>query len=349
MALYSINKTKNYYEELMDSIKENSSFEKTLYLDLGVKVIRIICYSKSFISHIEKQLTFTLQETSSSYDSTIIVWQEHNIVQLYNNKELLTPENENNIHNLRCIAVSGNTITLYSAENETYFYGVKNLEPEEFIKEGHIFVKIFNRILKTENSNLVHGACIGLNNKGILFCARGQRGKSTLSILSMLEGFQYVSDDYLTLEKIGKHLYAYPIYSIITLSPRMYNELYDKLEGTRFISNNARKDKYVINIANFHNRFQNKYPIELCMSLEFSQDENPKITECSDAEKGNAITQLVHSTTLQMHDMGDAITVKKIIDMVKNFKFYKLYLCNNISKNTEFLQQFMKERENAKL
>jgi len=235
----------------------------------------------------------------------------------------------------------------YDKENEMYFYGVENLEPEEFIKQGHILVQILNNILKTENTNLVHGACIGLNNKGILLCARGQRGKSTLAVLSMIEGFEYVSDDYLTLELDGANLYAHPIYSIITLSPRMYNELYDKLDGCRFVSNNARKDKYVINISKFHRWFKKKYQIKLCMFPEIVQDSEPSIKECTKQEKGRAIVHLVHSTILQMNDKHDIKTIKKIISMIKYFKFYKINLCNDIYKNTQCLKKFIKEYKNG--
>ena len=205
------------------------------------------------------------------------------------------------------------------------------------------------KILKTKNSNLVHGACVGIDNKGVLFCARGQRGKSTLSVLSLLSGFEYVSDDYLTLEKDGENLYAYPIYSIITLSPRMYNEMYDKLEGTRFVSNNVRKDKYVLNIANLHNQFRKRYPVKLCMYPEIVSDDEPSICECNQQEKGQAITHLVHSTIMQMLDVYNPKTMKKLIDMVNPFKFYKIYLCNNIYKNTDCLKQFLEEYKNDQL
>ena len=191
---------------------------------------------------------------------------------------------------------------------------------------------------------MVHGACVGLNNKGILLCARGQKGKSTLAVLSMLLGFEYVSDDYLTLEKVDDKLFAYPIYSIITLSPRMYNELYDRLEGTRFLSNNARKDKYVINIANFHKQFKTKYPVEIGMALEFTTENTPSVIECTNQEKGKAITQMIHSTITQMLEMYDSATIKKLIEMINGFKYYKLYLCNDIYKNVECLKEFMKEQ-----
>ena len=333
-------------KKLLEYIKAKSSFEKTFFLDLGVKKVRLICYSEEFVPPIERQLTYSLCKNLSKYDATMILWQEDDVEHLHENERLFISENDCTT-NIKHIIVTETIGTLMITDSETYFYGVKNLDPEEFVKEGHIFVKIFNRILKTENTALVHGACIGLDNKGVLLCARGQRGKSTLSVMSLLEDFDYVSDDYLTLEKEGDKLYAYPIYSIITLSPEMYNKLYDKLDGTRFVSNSSRKDKYVLNIANLHNQFKKKYPIDFCLALEFSKEENPSITECTTAEKGNAITQMIHSTVKQMQDMKDIQTTKKLIAMISDFKFYKISLCRDIYKNTEILKTFIREYNNG--
>ena len=341
-------KLKMNNEVLLEYIKSKSSFEKTLYIDLGVKIVRLICYNEQFIPHIEKQLTYTMREKSSGYDATIILWVQEDIDKISEIKGLFV-SSENNDGKYADFVISDTTINTYSPQTETYFYGVNNLDPEEFAKEGHIFVQMFCPILKTETTTLVHGACVGLDNRGILICARGQRGKSTLAVLAMLQGFEYVSDDYLILEKDEDKLYASPIYSIITLSPRMYNELYDRLEGTRFISNNARKDKYIINIANCHKQFRKRYPIEICMFPEITSDKEPSIIECSAQERGRAITQLVHSTVMQMLDMYDKTTVTKIINMVRNFRFYRINLCNDIYKNVEYLRKFMKEYTNDKL
>ena len=366
-------KLREYNDNLLKYIKANYSPVKTYYLDLGVKVVRLLCFSEEFIPHIQKQLTFTLKDNADRFDATVVLWQEKNIKQIYkhimpelnprNNLkrriEILTKQcnsfddmwifdkNYSTMKPLLSIDLFQNIVNSYDEENQTYYYGVENLEPEEFIKQGHIFVQILNNILKTENTNLVHGACIGLNNKGILLCARGQRGKSTLAVLAMMEGFEYVSDDYLTLEKEGENLFAHPIYSIITLSPRMYNELYDRLENSRFVSNNARKDKYVINISNFHNQFKKKYPVKLCMFPEIVSDKEPSVKECSVQEKGRAITHLVHSTVFQMNDRHDMKTIKKLISMVKEFRFYKICLCNDIYKNVECLKDFIKEYNNG--
>ena len=241
------------------------------YLDLGCKVVRLISYSEEFLSHVEKQLTFVLRDKASAYDATLILWKETDfeslpakiseklnpkknmrlrIEMLYSKQKSLKwcsvlDRNFSKIKPAIDIQVERGFFVGNDKEKNTYYYGVRNLDPEEFIKEGHLFVQFLNNILKTETSNLVHGAVIGLNGDGICFCARGQRGKSTLSVLSMMKGFEYVSDDYLILHKKDNQLLSSPIYSIITLSPVMYNRLYDYLKGSQFVSNNARKDKYV--------------------------------------------------------------------------------------------------------
>ena len=331
-------KIKTSEKKLLEYIENKSQKPTTLYVDLAIKTVRIICYQDEFIPHLKKQLTYTLSEGAPKYDATIVIWQEDNILGLYEDESLYY-ENNDLSKGITYITFSytKSAITLYAPENEIYFYGVKYNEPEEFT---HIFSKIFSMILKTEKTNLVHGACAGLNNQGILMCARSGGGKSTLSILSLLEGFEYVSDDLLTLEKEGENLYAYPIYSVITLSPKMYNEMYDKLEGARFVSNHsAQKNKYVLNIKNLHGQFRKKYPIKFGLFLEFTKEENPSLTKCTQAEKGNAITRLVHSTVFQMMDREDTQEIKKLIGMLNGLKFYKISLCNNIYKNVECLRK----------
>ena len=337
------------------------------YLSLGGKVLRVISYSNEFLPHIEKQLTYIIKETESSYDATLILWKEQNFSNL---AALLSNKFNPKLNmRLRIEMMYAGKQSLYSMQaldksfsktkpviniefergfftgndylNNTYYYGVRDLNPEEFIKEGHVFVQIFNNILKTPDSNLVHGAVIGLNGNGILLCARGQRGKSTLSVLSMIKGFEYVSDDYLILHRKDDELLASPIYSIITLSPEMYNRLYNYLDGSRFVSNNARKDKYVFNISNFHSTFRKNYPIKVAMFPEIVSDSEPSITLCTAEEKGRAMVQLIQSTLMQTSDLDDRYTVKKMLDMIRNFVFYKFNLCRDIDKNTEFLRCFM--------
>lgn len=358
----------------IDKYLEAKEIKWTKYVDLGCKVVKLISYSDEFLPLVEKQLTFVLKDSAEHFDDTLIIWNEKEVLDFTKNaikpnskictkirfeKVYRTAKkvalNEEELYNIQLYyndfsktkpAIDFQTLRGFiignNKENHTYYYGVNNLEPEEFIKEGHIFVQFFNNILKTETSNLVHGAVIGYKGNGICFCARGQRGKSTLSVLSMMKGFEYVSDDYLILHQDQKgQLLSSPIYSIITLSPEMYNRLYDYMKGSQFVSNNARKDKYVFNISNYHNQFKKNYPIKLCIFPEIVTDKDPSIRPCTVEEKGRAIVQIIQSTLMQTQDLSENWTVKKLMSMVKDLPFYKLNLCWDIDRNTEFLKEFM--------
>lgn len=375
----------SFYLRKIDShIQENHQPLWQKYVQLGSKVVKLLCYSTDFIALIEKQLSYVLKDFAAEFDATIVMWHEKNpevflekfvddstrlrvakeqstlgveeisflnvdktkaqfplsvrvnfIKAIANHFEVIDESYSRHNPVIRISAESG-IINAFDQINNTHYYGVKDLHPEEFIKQGHIFVQIFNKILKTPNTNLVHGAVVGLNNQGILLCAKGQRGKSTLAVLAMMQGFDYVSDDYLVLEKEGDELYSYPIYSIITLSPRIYNELYGDMKG-KFVSNNARRDKYVIDIKAYHDAFRKKYPIKICMFPQIVDDEKPSIVPC---KKGQAITQLVHSTINQMEDKHDIKTIQKLISFVQDFDFYQINLCADIKANVECLKQF---------
>lgn len=354
----------------IDNYLKNLEIKWIKYIDLGCKIIRLISFCDNFLPFVQKQLTFVLKDECDNFDSTLYLWNEkefNNLASLISDKfnpktnmrlrleTILSKKNDINISLFDEIFSKTKPIIdiqtergFFVANNkieEKYYYGVKNLEAEEFIKEGHIFVQFINNIVKTENSNLAHGAVIGIDGNGILMCARGQRGKSTLAVLSMIKGFEYVSDDYLILHKNNKQLLASPIYSIITLSPKMYNELYEYLSYSQFVSNNARKDKYVFNISNFHSTFKQNYPIKFCLFPEIVSDNEPSIRLCTSEEKGRAITHLIQSTLSQTQDLGDNVTIKKMYEMVKDFPFYKINLCRNIEKNTEFLKDFIKQKK----
>ena len=336
------------------------------YLDFAVKVVRVLCYTPEIILFLKQHLSFVLRDNADHFDETIVFWKEEDIQGLiYKLDDRFNPKI--NLH-LRVEALifgsqysdidimdkafsehiplmkfspAEHFAEAYDTDNHCCYYAVDNLEPEEFIKRGHLFVQQLNVLLKSDTVNLTHGAVFGYNGQGVLLCARGQRGKSTLTVHSMLNGCEYVSDDYQLLEKQEKDLYAYPLYSIITLSPEMYEKMGSVFKG-KFCSKNARKDKDVFNIDTYHSQFKIHYPVKLCLFPEIVSDEHPTIVPCTALEKGRAIVQFIHSTVLQMRDLNDHQTIAKLLDMIKGLSFYKFNLCSNISENTEYLRQFLK-------
>lgn len=328
------------YFEILDisaKVSDSNAFKRVIYINLGCTKIRVIVYCEDFIQHIQKQLEYVLEENSSDYDTTLVVWKYNSEFSLG-----MSEFERSYTHKEPYIWIDSNNKLLhaYNDKTNTYYYGVENLEPEEFIKQGHIFVQYIAEMVKSENTSLVHGAVVGLNGKGILFCAGGGMGKSTLSVCSMIDGFDYVSDDYLILEQTKGELFARPIYSIVTLSPRMYGELYDILD-CKFVSNNARKDKYVLNISKYHDRFSKKYPVKMLMFPNITDCEKPSVERC---DKGKCIVPLVSSTLQQMQNRHDTDTVKKLTNFVKDFESYQINLSNDIWANEKCLKEFLENK-----
>jgi hypothetical protein len=363
-----------YFRRLDERAVGSGSLQFVKFLDLGTHVVRLVNYSADFTPHIEKQLTYVLKDAAPrEADATLVVWHEKDIASLSAalddrcnpgkipfmrvrklakksipdwQLQKLQPlqifaESYSRHHPLLKINMDTRIAAAHNPESKTYYYAAANLEPETFIKRGHIFVLAFNDILKSRFSGLAHGAAVSLEGKGVLFCARGQRGKSTLAVLALLNGFDYVADDYLVLEHKENGLYAWPIYSIITLAPMMYNDLYGRLEA-KFVSNNARKDKYVFNISSYHHRFASPCPIHLCMFPQIVSNPEPSIEVCTQAGKGRAAAQLILSTITQMGDKHDTATIRKLVAFVRDLPFYQINLCRDIEKNLACLREFLR-------
>jgi hypothetical protein len=337
------------------------------YLDLGTHVVRLINHSASFTPHVEKQLTWSLKDDAPRYDATLVVWQDRDISEIA--CSLLGHHDTAEYRKLRVKKLAGvkvnipdmtffdedilrhqpligvdkknSLISAWEPKSNTYYYAVENLEPEEFIKRGHIFVQTFFHILKSQTSSLAHGAVVGLQGTGVLFCAIGYRGKSTLTVNCLLDGFDYVSDDYLVLGTNGGILRAWPIYSVIALSPTAYQAMYHRLQA-KFVSNNARKDKYMFNIAEYHDRFSPAYPVKICMF--------PHITDCLEpsivpGNKERAIEELLYSSIHNTGNTQDTMTMGRLYSFVEALPFYRFNLSPNIDKNTRCLREFLERYE----
>jgi len=324
------------------------------YIDLGgLKTVKIVSCAPEADFMIRHQLVWSLTAPVSNPDATLVLWRQ-TVDSSFHKKTLgLDVEDDGSGDNLILALRDGDNLLPFAevsfencsarlSDGDTSYYCVQSLEPEEWIKEGHLFVHWLYKMADTQSSHLVHGACIGLDGQGILLCARGQRGKSTLAVTAMLHGFEYVSDDYLILEKTPHTLVASPIYSIITLSPRMFEALRDDLDKARFICDSARKDKFVFDISGYEDSLRRRYPIKACVFPEIDPSISEAVIEpCTPAQKGRAITHLVHSTIIQMQAQGDASTVRKLITMLRDLPFYTIRLSPDIFGNVEILRKFL--------
>ena len=200
-----------------------------------------------------------------------------------------------------------------------------------------MFVRLISQIVRTEKSALIHSAAVGIDDKGILVCAKGGSGKSTLSVSCLINNFQYVSDDYLILNKVNDKLYASPIYSIITLSPKIYKQMVNL--KSEFMCNNYDNTKYILNISSYDDELERKLPIKAIVFPNIANVQEPSIEKTN---KNRALTQLVFSTATQMNNDNDTSYIKLLISLIKDLDFYQINLSQNLNKNVEVLKKFIK-------
>ena len=338
------------------------SCRETLFLTLGdVKTLRVECCHPEAATMVRRQLAWSLTTPVEHPDATLYFWEEPQMEDFHRRVLGLDFDRDAGDDYLLLVRREGERLVPFAEftqgkavriwTEDLHFYAVRSMEPEELLQEGHLFVKQLYRLLDTPATHLIHGACVGIDDKGVLLCARGAKGKSTLTVTALLRGFDYVSDDYLMLEQqdastgsaTDASLAASPLYSIITLSPRMYNALYDDLGCAHFVSNSARRDKYVLDIAAYDARVRRHYPIRACLFPEIVSDAAPSVIACTPQEKGRAITHMIHSTLGQMNDEGNAQTVRKLVGMLSGLDFYRICLCPDIFRNVECLRSFIRE------
>ena len=337
------------------------------YLDLGgVKTVRLVVGDPEAWNMIRRELGWVMTSPVASPDATITLLKYDSPKDFFHDAMGLPfIHREDARFEVVCFCPgSGKGGVLfptaqYNRDDQTahlrdensYYYVTKSYKPEDWINEGHVFVQMLFRILNSEPSTcLVHGACVGIDGHGILMCARGNMGKSTLAVTSMLNGMEYVSEDYLILSQDNpeRELRASPIYSIITLSPKMYNSLYEKMDKARFVGISHFKGKYVFDMSAYSDRLRRDYPIRACVFPEINPSaEEPVVELINGSEKSRAITHIAHSTIFQMWSTGlireqqDAKTILKIIGMVRDMPFYKITLTTDLEANSKILMEFV--------
>jgi hypothetical protein len=320
-------------------LAQRSSLCSTFYIRLGEIVVKIENYVPELDFHIRTQFAYIIDNKLDKCDFKFAVWKYNND----NADEIRCgyQENANSPLSFINIWTDKNEIWAYDADIKTYYFSAKDFSEDAIRQMGHLLVRKIYKLALRRNQTLVHCAAIGFRNHGILFCARGGGGKSTLTVAAMLGGFQYVSDDYLILSQDENKIYAHPIYSTVNLTPNMLLEQMPNFKGTKLWQSWWMSHKNTYEISAHHDSFVQKMPINIALFPKICGDITPFVEPM---DKGKAIVQMVHSTNKQMTgDLQNPQLTKKLIGMIKDLDFYQINLCGDLNKNVETLKIFLNQ------
>lgn len=123
---------------------------------------------------------------------------------------------------------------------------------DEYVPPQAPFHWEFHNFAMTHGYALLHSGAVGLNGEGVMISAVGGGGKSTTVLSCLLDGMDYVSDDYLILDP--KTVTAYPLYNSGILNEDSLRRL-PELEPLVYGNVLRRPDRYIINLSRYRDRF----------------------------------------------------------------------------------------------
>lgn len=182
---------------------------------------------------------------------------------------------------------------------------------------------------------LLHSASVGVEGRGVLIGARGGRGKSSLSVACLLQGMDFVADDYVLLNQHGP-LMARPLYRTVGLNPDMEAVMKTDLPVLKRDPN--RGGKMLLDASRM--KFCDALPIHGIIFPEIGKEREISIVPVA---PGKAVTQMVYSSLSQFDVFRELSIVQMMLQRLKDLPVYEMYLSPDPKANALYLERFLKK------
>ena len=211
---------------------------------------------------------------------------------------------------------------------------------EEYVPFWASFHCEFHNFAMSSGYAFIHTGAVGLNGEGVLISAMGGCGKSTTVLSCLLDGFDYVSDDYLIMDR--ETAAVYPVYNsgilngdsllrLPELKPLIYGRVFN------------RPNRYIIDLS--------KYRKQFCSGMKIRAIVYPHVISPNESEEAlirkdplhKAKTQLLVSSARQngfgmMWEQDDR---HWIFDAVRDLPSFELLLSPDRQSNCRTLREFI--------
>lgn len=213
------------------------------YYQIAGKMIRICFYSTILRDACSPALAHNAIEKSNKIDLTIHVWDSVSsgvdIVAPWSRPEYVFPQVVDVEHassnTFKGVYVQGEeTLSLYDQQTKNAYFWVHDAQKLPKWVNAAPLRTILHWFLSESDTYMVHGAMIGIGERGALITAKGGSGKSSTALACLLEGMEYLADDYGAVH-IGNTLTAYSLYASMKIRSREMKDfqqtLHDPVSG----------------------------------------------------------------------------------------------------------------------
>lgn len=231
------------------------------------------------------------------------------------------------------------TDCFYGNDGSECYVGWKTLEEDIPRQLGHFLYKQFAAILRQRNYYMLHGGCVGVDGTGVLLCGVGGSGKSTLAAACLLNGMDYVAEDYLLLNRQDDVFRAWPTYSSMNLSEFMLENMpeYAKYD----LGYRGWNGKHFVDLSNWKEQFRYGMKVTATVLPMITKRENPVIYEIPPTRP---MAQLISSTVRQTSNLMNDALILEMSNLLKDMPTWQMELCPDIHKNAAVLRSWIADR-----
>lgn len=217
-----------------------------------------------------------------------------------------------------------------------YYHCRQPLEQEDYMIHGHSMAPVFGRWAIRDSLLLLHSACIGVDRKGVMLCARAGGGKSTLAISCLLGGFDFVSDDYILVNQKGP-LKAMPLYRVIGINQDMAAILKPDMPVMR--TEPKRNNKLYLDASGCEIR--EELPVGAIIYPNPCDVSEPVLRP---AAPGPVLSKVLETSARNMRVFRDPEPYRIMAARLSGLPVYEFLLTRDLEANREVLKHFIQNR-----
>lgn len=329
-------------QRFFDRLDHESENMPGFYIMFGRHILLLKFQNEETADRYRAFLKLSFTEYEGEPDTTITIWQGK-IEDYLNLKD--SPANASCWEYtgeegfIRYVKWQGRMVAYHASADRHYI--IMSGPLDEYVPFWAPFHWEFHHFSMSHGYAFVHSGAVGLNGEGVLISSVGGGGKSTTVLSCLLDGFDYVADDYLILEK--GDVAAYPLYNSGLLNGDSLKRL-PELRPLIFCDDPRKPDRYIIDLYGFRKQF--------CRGMKIKAVVRPRVRR-SDEPQGEALirkdplhagkTQMLVSSARQngFVMMKDQDALHSLFDAVSGLPSYELLLSPDRQSNCRALRNLL--------
>jgi len=235
----------------------------------------------------------------------------------------------------------GNILSVIDVSKRIAFYFTSDVEQLPDYEISAPMRTIIHWFCRMNQLLFVHGAGIGYQGMGILLVGRGGAGKSTTALLSLLNGFEFIGDDYIAIS-VRDTIKGYPVYRSAKLTDASLSKLpelkpYQLKMNHENVYGQQHQEKNIVRLDDNIGKLVSSLSLHMMMRPMVAQAKQTSFQSISPMQ---LLADFAGSTILQMPGCG-ADMLRELTNICRKLPSYSMRLSQDFNEIAETLKQFI--------